>query len=269
MTGSVKVAVIPAAGLGTRMMPLTKCVPKELLPVGMKPVIHHVVEEGLAAGIEEFVFVVRPGDQRLMDYFSSSDSLERALAPGSPERCAYASTLIRNACFRAIVQQEPRGLGHAVLQAQNPVGNRMFAVMLPDMLIDPAAKGMAAMTANSENSVMLMKVPPERTHRYGIAGISGAEGVQRITRLVEKPGPGDAPSNWAVLGRYVLDSEIFGLLGELPKKEGEMQLTDAVGMLAGRTRVTPVALEHARCFDCGAPEGYAKACAELAATVAE
>lgn len=267
MTGAARTAVIPAAGRGTRMLPATKCVPKELLPLGGRPVIHHIVEEGVAAGVDEFVLVVRPGDRRLEEYFAPSPELDAALPPEGPLRDAYRSTLADGIRLRSVEQAEPKGLGHAVLQAREAVGDRAFAVMLPDMLFLPAERGLPAMRElpAGAGGLLLMEVDPESVSSYGIAELEGDGPLRRIADIVEKPPAQDAPSRWAAAGRYVFGPGMFRLLERLePGAGGEIQLTDAIREVARISELLAVPLDGGRCLDCGTPNGYAAAFAALA-----
>ncbi len=244
-----KVAVVPAAGHGTRLLPITRVVPKELLPLGTRPVIHHVVQEGIAAGIREFVFVTRPGDRRILDYLEGQDDL------GTPGETV----------FRVAEQPEPKGLGDAVLRARARVDGRPFTVMLPDMLIRPMGQGLPSMldATRDENAVMLSQVAPEQVRDYGIARLD--KSGDRILDLVEKPAPDEAPSRMAVQGRYAFTAELFPLLENLPPGKGEeVQLTDAIRLLAEQAVVRAFPLQDAHVLDCGNPVGYIRAFTELA-----
>jgi len=238
--GTVTKAVIPAAGLGTRFLPATKAIPKEMLPVVDKPAIQYVVEEATRAGLQDVLMVTGRNKTALEDHFDRHWELERALeAKGDTLRLARVrkATALGNIHF--VRQGEPLGLGHAVLCAADHVGNNPFAVLLGDDLIDERDHLLEAMIAVREakggSVIALMEVPPETIHLYGCAVVDrGApdEGdgcVVRVTGLVEKPDPGDAPSNLAVIGRYILDPSIFQILARTPPGRGnEIQLTDAL-----------------------------------------
>ena len=267
MNNGAMPAVIPAAGLGTRMLPMTKCVPKELLPLGGRPVIHHIVEEGIEAGIREFVFVARPGDTRLRDYFARASQLEDALPDNGPLRDAYESTVIAGASFCTVEQTFPQGLGDAVLRAREVVGDRRFAVMLPDMVFAPSSAGLSSLTGipGDASGLLLMKVESDAVSNYGIASIESEGGKARISGLVEKPPGHQAPSNLAVAGRYVFTPDLFALLDDAqPGADGEIQLTDAIRALAAKSDVLPAILRDATVHDCGSPSGYTQACSAYA-----
>jgi UTP--glucose-1-phosphate uridylyltransferase len=240
---TLRKAVIPAAGLGTRFLPATKSTPKEMLPVVDKPAIQYVVEEAVAAGLEDVLMITGRSKRTLADHFDSVPELEAALeAKGDQQRLAEVrrSTDLANVHF--VRQGQPKGLGHAVLCARHHVGDEPFAVLLGDDLIDerdPILPTMIALQQRTGGSVVaLLEVDPEQVHLYGCAAVEPLEGDDpdqvRITGLVEKPDPADAPSNLAVIGRYVLHPAVFSVLDETePGRGGEIQLTDALATLAG------------------------------------
>jgi len=238
--GAVTKAVIPAAGLGTRFLPATKATPKEMLPVVDKPAIQYVVEEATRAGLRDVLMVTGRNKAALEDHFDRHWELERALeAKGDKLRLARVRKSSDLGNIHYVRQGEPLGLGHAVLCARDHVGNNPFAVLLGDDLIDyrdHLLEAMIAVRASKGGSVIaLMEVPLESIQLYGCAAIDDAshEGddgsVVRVTGLVEKPEPAEAPSNLAVIGRYVLDPSIFETLAKTaPGRGGEIQLTDAL-----------------------------------------
>jgi UTP--glucose-1-phosphate uridylyltransferase len=241
--GGVTKAVVPAAGLGTRFLPATKAVPKELLPVVDRPAIEYVVEEAVQAGLPDVLMITGRGKGALEDHFDRQAELERALeAKGDERRLARVRHSANLADVHYVRQGDPKGLGHAVLCAEHHVGNEPFAVLLGDDLIDardPLLATMLQVRAERGGSVVaLMEVPPENVHLYGCAAVdeSASEGdVVKVTGLVEKPSVADAPSNLAVIGRYVLDGSVFGVLHQTPPgRGGEIQLTDALQTLAGQ-----------------------------------
>lgn len=239
---TIRKAVIPAAGLGTRFLPATKSTPKEMLPVVDKPAIQYVVEEAVAAGLEDVLMITGRSKRTLADHFDSVPELESALeAKGDEKRLAEVrrSTELANVHF--VRQGQPRGLGHAVLCARHHVGHEPFAVLLGDDLIDerdPVLPTMIALQQRTGGSVVaLLEVEPDQVHLYGCAAVEPLEGDDpdqvRITALVEKPDPADAPSNLAVIGRYVLNPAVFSVLDDTaPGRGGEIQLTDALATLA-------------------------------------
>jgi len=242
-SAGVTKAVVPAAGLGTRFLPATKAVPKELLPVVDKPAIEYVVEEAVQAGLSDVLMVTGRGKGALEDHFDRQAELERAMeAKGDEARLARVRHSAGLADVHYVRQGDPKGLGHAVLCAEHHVGEQPFAVLLGDDLIDardPLLDTMLRVREERGGSVVaLMEVPPESVHLYGCAAVdeSASDGdAVKVTGLVEKPSVADAPSNLAVIGRYVLDGSVFGVLHETPPgRGGEIQLTDALQTLAVR-----------------------------------
>ncbi|NUS11785.1 MAG: UTP--glucose-1-phosphate uridylyltransferase GalU [Streptomyces sp.] len=235
-------AVIPAAGLGTRFLPATKATPKEMLPVVDKPAIQYVVEEAVAAGLSDVLMITGRNKRALEDHFDRNYELEEALVrKGDASRLARVQESSDLATMHYVRQGAPRGLGHAVLCAEPHVGDHPFAVLLGDDLIDERDLLLARMIEVQEqyqgSVVALMEVDPELIHLYGCAAMepTGEADVVRVTGLVEKPEPGTAPSSYAVIGRYVLDPAVFGVLRETgPGRGGEIQLTDALRVLAER-----------------------------------
>jgi UTP--glucose-1-phosphate uridylyltransferase len=237
---TVTKAVIPAAGLGTRFLPATKATPKEMLPVVDKPAIQYVVEEAVAAGLDDILLVTGRNKRALEDHFDRAYELEEALAAkGNEQGLAAVRHSAELATVHYVRQGDPLGLGHAVLCAAQHVGHEPFAVLLGDDLIDPRDPLLSTMIAARETrggSVLaLMEVPPEQIHLYGCAAVEATEepDVLRVTDLVEKPAPGEAPSSLAVIGRYVLDASIFDAIRQTqPGRGGEIQLTDALRKVA-------------------------------------
>ena len=236
----VSKAVIPVAGLGTRFLPATKAMPKEMLPLIDKPVIQYVVEEAVSAGLEDVLMVTGRNKNTLENHFDRVAELEMNLEQkGDTERLqkVMASTDLANIHY--VRQGDPRGLGHAVLRAKHHIADNSFALLLGDDVMDSRdvllTKMLALHESTGENVVALMRVDPEQIHLYGCAVTDGevVDGVVRITGLIEKPKNEDAPSNLAVIGRYVLRPEIFDILEEVqPGRGGEIQLTDALMIAA-------------------------------------
>jgi len=277
--GAVTKAVIPAAGLGTRFLPATKAIPKEMLPVVDKPAIQYVVEEATRAGLQDVLMVTGRNKTALEDHFDRHWELEQALeAKGDTVRLASVRSSSVLANIHYVRQGEPLGLGHAVLCAADHVGNSPFAVLLGDDLIDARDHLLEAMIAVREakggSVIALMEVPPESVHLYGCAAVdpgwqeNGDGSVVRVTGLVEKPDPAEAPSNLAVIGRYILDPSIFEVLAKTPPGRGsEIQLTDALQERA--TSAEPGAGVHGvvfrgRRYDTGDRLDYLKAVVRLA-----
>ncbi|MBU6213538.1 MAG: UTP--glucose-1-phosphate uridylyltransferase GalU [Actinomycetales bacterium] len=240
MSMPVRKAVMPVAGLGTRFLPATKATPKEMLPVVDKPAIQYVVEEAVEAGINDVLFVTGRAKYGLEDHFDRLPFLEQALeAKGDHDRLRQVREVADLADVHYVRQGEPLGLGHAVLMAAMHVGNEPFAVLLGDDIIDrrnPVLTSMMNVRARHGGSVLcLMEVDPSQIHMYGCAAVepTGDEGVVKVTDLVEKPDAATAPSNYAVIGRYVLDARVFTELEQTrPGRGGEIQLTDALRKLA-------------------------------------
>ena len=236
-------AVIPAAGLGTRFLPATKATPKEMLPVVDKPAIQYVVEEAVAAGLDDVLMITGRSKRSIEDHFDRNYELEEALeARDEAERLAQVRESSELAHVHYVRQGDPKGLGHAVLCAAQHVGNEPFAVLLGDDLIDardPLLTAMIKVRQRYGGSVVaLMEVDPEQVALYGCAAITptGQDDVVRVTDLVEKPVPGSAPSRWIVIGRYVCDPAVFEVLRNTPPgRGGEIQLTDALKTLAKMT----------------------------------
>jgi len=237
---AVTKAVIPAAGLGTRFLPATKAIPKEMLPVVDKPAIQYVVEEAVAAGLRDILLVTGRAKGALEDHFDRAPELEQALkAKGDDERLARIWEPTELATVHYTRQSTPRGLGHAVLCAAHHVGDVPFAVLLGDDFIhpsDPLLQRMIDVREQFGGSVLaLMQVDSDQVSQYGVAAIepTDTENVVTVHDLVEKPAPADAPSNWIIIGRYVCDPAVFGVLAETPPGRGnEIQLTDALKTLA-------------------------------------
>lgn len=241
---TVTKAVIPAAGLGTRFLPATKATPKEMLPVVDKPAIQLVVEEAAAAGIGDVLMVTGRNKRPLEDHFDRAAELESILeASGQTDRLDLVRASTDLAAVHYVRQGEPLGLGHAVLCAQQHVGDHPFAVLLGDDLIDPRDPLLSRMIdvrrEHGGSVIALMEVPRDQIHLYGCAAveaIAGGYDVVRVTDLVEKPSADEAPSTYAVIGRYVLDPAVFSVLERTePGRGGEIQLTDALCTLAQDT----------------------------------
>ena len=248
-TGAVKQdavtkAVIPAAGMGTRFLPVTKAVPKEILPVVDTPTIQHIVEEAVSAGLRDVLMITGRGKRSIEDYFDRNSELEETLeAKGDQDGLALIRASSELADMYYVRQGAPLGLGHAVLCAAEHVGDVPFAVLLGDDMIDhrdPLLQRMIEVRQQHGGSIIaLMEVEPDQVSKYGCAAIkpTDVDDVVAVTDLVEKPPPGEAPSNWIVIGRYVCDPAIFGVLRETPPgRGGEIQLTDALRTLATADR---------------------------------
>ncbi len=269
MTARVRTAVIPVAGLGTRFLPVTKAVPKEMLPIVDRPCIEYVVAEAVAAGLDEIVFVTARGKGAIQDYFDRSPELEARLEAGNQQALlAEVRRVARMAEVIAVRQPEALGLGHAVLCAKAAVGNRPFAVLLGDDIIAserPAIGDLVAAQRRPDEAVVtLLEVPAEETRRYGICAGTWEGSRMAITRMVEKPAPDVAPSRFAIVGRYLLPPDIFAILESIPRGAGgEYQLTDALAVLASEGRCAGVAMAGER-FDTGTVLGLLRASIHMA-----
>ena len=240
----VSKAVIPAAGLGTRFLPATKAMPKEMLPIVDKPVIQYVVEEAVAAGLSDLLMITGRNKNTLENHFDRVAELEQVLSQKGEEKKLFsvqASNQLADIHYTR--QGDPRGLGHAILRAKSHVGHNSFAVLLGDDVIDSRDSCLAQMLKlheeTGDNVVALMEVPMEQIHLYGVASVSSTEGESVVvTDLVEKPETAAAPSNLAVIGRYVLRPEIFEILEKTePGRGGEIQLTDALQQAAKNSKI--------------------------------
>jgi UTP--glucose-1-phosphate uridylyltransferase len=267
MTMRVRKAVFPVGGLGTRFLPATKAMPKEMLPVVDKPLIQYAVEEAQAAGIEEFIFVTGRSKAAIEDHFDRSYELEDTLKERDKqnELQAIGSWMPAPGQVAYTRQQTPLGLGHAVLCARNLVGNEPFAVLLADDLVladKPCLKQMIeAYDANPANIVAVEEVPREHTNRYGILDIECDDGkLVKVKRVVEKPQPKDAPSTLSIIGRYVLQPDVFDHLARQGRGAGnEIQLTDALAQqIAAKEPFFGLRFEGVR-FDCGDKAGFFEA----------
>jgi UTP--glucose-1-phosphate uridylyltransferase len=265
MEVKIRTGIIPAAGLGTRFLPATKAVPKELLPIVDKPTIQYIVEEAVASGIEQVIFITARGKGSLEDHFDVSVELEETLKKqGKKDLLRIVRDISEMVRVVAIRQKEPKGLGHAVLCAREAVGEKPFAVLLGDDIVDADPPCLAQMIEVARQRgggvIALQRVPEQEAHLYGIIrGEKVGERVYKITELVEKPPPGQAPSNLAVIGRYILPPEIFPLIESTPPGKGEeIQLTDALQELAHKVPLYGYEFVGDR-YDAGDKVGYLQA----------
>jgi UTP--glucose-1-phosphate uridylyltransferase len=265
-------AVIPAAGLGTRFLPATKAVPKELLPVVDKPALQYVVEEAARAGLTEVLVVSGRGKEAIADHFDRAPELEAALEKkGDGERLDAVRRSAELAEMHFVRQREPRGLGHAILCGASFVGANPFAVLLGDDLIDERdllLEQMLAVQSERGGCVLaLLEVPPETISLYGCVATepTDTDGLVRVTDLVEKPAPADAPSNLAIIGRYVLSPQVFPVLRETrPGRGGEIQITDALRTLTVDGEPMHGVVFRGRRYDTGDRADYLRAVVRLA-----
>jgi len=270
----VRTAVFPVAGLGTRMLPMTRAVPKEMLPVVDRPLVQYAVEEALAAGISDLVFVTDRSGPVLEAHFGPSDELAGKVETGpGGERLDAARALVPPGVHLSFVPQGgPFGLGHAVWCAREAVGDAPFAVVLPDDLIVPGCLADLVHVFHAERAagvVAVEEVPRKDTGRYGVVDVGGSsDPVSRIASIVEKPAPEEAPSNLAVVGRYVFDAPLMDLLESTgPGAGGEIQLTDAIAELVASDPVLASRFRGKR-YDCGNRAGWLRATVALALATA-
>jgi UTP--glucose-1-phosphate uridylyltransferase len=266
----VKVAVFPAAGLGTRFLPATKAQPKEMLPLVDRPLVQYVVEEAKAAGIERIVIVTGRGKNAIEDHFDTSFELEKMLEErGKDDLLAIVREISDLIPISYVRQKTALGLGHAILQAKDLVGNEPFAVLLGDDIVDssePCIGQMMRLREKRGNPVIaIQEVARAETRQYGIvAAERESDRVVRITGMVEKPAPEDAPSNLAIIGRYILPPEIFEILEATRSDDGgEIQLTSALATLLERRPIDGCLFEGKR-YDAGDKLGFLKATVEFA-----
>ena len=266
-------AVFPVAGLGTRFLPATKANPKEMLPIVDKPLIQYAVEEAVAAGITELIFITGRTKRSITDHFDKAYELETELEKkGKTEQLEIVRSIIPDGVTCIYIRQaEPLGLGHAVLCAKPVIGDEPFAVILPDDLIDDGSRGainqMIDKYQQHDSSVIAVQnVPKEETSKYGIVETSSTEdkSLSKINSIVEKPEPALAPSTLGVVGRYVLSPGIFNCLTQTPKGAGnEIQLTDAISLLIKKESIYAYEFEGTR-YDCGSKLGYMQASIQYA-----
>jgi UTP--glucose-1-phosphate uridylyltransferase len=268
----IRKAVFPVAGLGTRFLPATKSIPKEMLPIVDKPLIQYAVEEALEAGIDTLIFVTSRKKHAISDHFDTAFELEtRLAAQGKTELLKRITDIVPEHVARVhVTQPEARGLGHAVLCAESAVGNEPFAVILADDMIRNAEKGclaqmVEAWDASGSSLIGVETVPMEMTSQYGVVGVSDGEGqARRIEKIVEKPAPDKAPSNLGVVGRYILDAEIFNHLRTLGTGAGgEIQLTDGIAAMLEQSPVSAWLFDGVR-YDCGSQTGFIRATMDYA-----
>ncbi|AQS87021.1 UTP-glucose-1-phosphate uridylyltransferase [Neoasaia chiangmaiensis NBRC 101099] len=266
MIKPLKKAVLPVAGLGTRFLPATKAMPKEMLPVVDRPLIQYAIDEAREAGIEEFCLITGRGKDSLIDYFDIAFELETTLRERGKTAAleALSPSGIQAGSLVAVRQQEPLGLGHAIWCARSFIGNDPFAILLPDDIVK-SKRGCVAQLVDAYNQtggnvVAVTEVPQEHTNRYGILDIGADDGrLVEVKGLVEKPDPKDAPSNLSIIGRYVLTPDVMTHLSKLERGAGgEVQLTDAMAKMIGHVPFHGLRYEGQR-YDCGDKAGFLEA----------
>ncbi|TLU73941.1 UTP--glucose-1-phosphate uridylyltransferase GalU [Lichenicoccus roseus] len=266
MIKPLRKAVLPVAGLGTRFLPATKAMAKEMLPVVDRPLIQYSIDEARAAGIEQFCMITGRGKTALVEYFDKAYELESTLKQrNKPEALeALRASEMEPGSIVSVRQQEPLGLGHAIWCARSFIGDDPFAILLPDDIIlskTPCLKQLAdAYHETGGNVVAVTEVPHEHTNRYGILKVGADDGrMVEVTGLVEKPKPADAPSNLSIIGRYVLTADVMTHLSRLERGAGnEVQLTDAMAKMIGTVPFHGLRYEGKR-FDCGDKVGFLEA----------
>jgi UTP--glucose-1-phosphate uridylyltransferase len=268
----VRKAVFPVAGLGTRFLPATKSIPKEMLPIVDKPLIQYAVEEALEAGIDTLIFVTSRKKHAISDHFDASFELETRLADaGKVELLARITEIVPENVSRVhVTQPEALGLGHAILCAESAVGDEPFAILLADDLIRSQGRGALAQMVDVHDQsgasvIGVEEIPQEMTGSYGIVGVNdSAGGLQEIHTIVEKPAPEDAPSRLGVVGRYVLSPHIFSCLRNVQAGAGgEIQLTDGIAAMLNSHKVLACPFAGVR-YDCGSRQGFIKATIDYA-----
>ena len=267
----VRHAIFPVAGLGTRFLPATKALPKEMLPIVDKPLVQYAVEEAYAAGIRQMIFVTGRHKRAIEDHFDLTFELEDALEKSNKAELLATVHAVKPDDMECVFVRQPKalGLGHAVLCGRHVVGNHPFAVLLPDDLMIGTPPILAQMVAQFEaqkaSIIAVQEVPAEHTRRYGIvAGNAVGERLVDITRIVEKPAPDVAPSRLGVAGRYLLTPRVFDEIASQPRGVGgEIQLTDGIAGLLKHEKVFAYRYEGRR-YDCGSKEGFLQANVELA-----
>ena len=265
---TVRKCLFPAAGYGTRFLPATKSVPKEMLPILTKPLLQYGVEEALAAGIEIMAIVTGRGKRSIEDHFDDSFELESQLSGTSKESyLTEIKNVIESATFTYVRQRQMLGLGNAILTGEHLIGNEPFAVVLADDLCDCDENGVLSQMKEIYNKyqcsiIAIEEIPMNQTNKYGVITgnlIDGTNNTYKVTDLIEKPETKDAPSNMAIIGRYILTPDIFSILQKTePGKGGEIQITDALLTQAKQGKVIAYKFNGKR-FDCGSVEGYVKA----------
>ena len=268
----VRKAVFPVAGLGTRFLPATKSIPKEMLPIVDKPLIQYAVEEALEAGIDTLVFIISKKKHAISDHFDTEFELQTRLAEsGKSELLARITEIIpRHVSLVYVTQPEALGLGHAVLCAESVVGDEPFAVLLADDMIRSEGRGALGQMIDIHNRsgasvIGVEEIPAEKTRSYGVVGVTGNdEGRQAIHTIIEKPAPEDAPSRLGVVGRYILAPSVFGHLRHVQAGAGgEIQLTDGIAGMLDSEQILACPFRGVR-YDCGSRHGFIRATIDYA-----
>ena len=262
----IRKCLFPVAGYGTRFLPATKSMPKEMLPIVNKPLVQYGVEEAIAAGMTTISLVTGRGKRAIADHFDISYELEHQIAgTGKDDYLQSIRNVLDEGVFTMVRQREMKGLGHAILTGEPLIGNEAFGVVLSDDLCLNDGPGVLAQMVELYSQfrcsiVAVQEVPAEEAHKYGIiAGEALKEGLYRVDDMVEKPAPGEAPSNLAIIGRYILTPDIFDILRDTPPgRNGEVQITDAL-LAQAKTGCVMAYQFKGRRFDCGSVEGFVEA----------
>ena len=264
----IKKCLFPAAGYGTRFLPVTKAIPKEMLPILTKPLLQYGVEEAMEAGCTTMAIVTSKYKKAIEDHFDTHTDIQNSIKGSSSKEKLLEplSNIIENTTFSYTRQTQMKGLGHAILTGQTLIGDEPFAVILADDLCDNAQDSVLTQMVKLYEKypdhciVAIEEIPKEDTNKYGVIdGELLEENIYKITNMIEKPDPKDAPTNLAIIGRYILTPEIFGILETTPVgKGGEIQITDALFMLAKKSKVIAYRFEGTR-FDCGSVGGFVEA----------
>ena len=272
----ISTCLFPAAGYGTRFLPATKAVPKEMLPILTKPLLQFGVEEALSAGIKNMAIVTGRGKRAIEDHFDNAYELESQLSGTSKEHYLdEIKDIIEKATFTYVRQQQMLGLGHAILTGEPLIGNKPFAVILADDLCDCAEGGVLSQLIEIYNKyqctiIAIEEVPIDQVNKYGIISgnlLDGTDDIFQVTNMIEKPNINDAPSNMAIIGRYILTPDIFDILRNIkPDKNNEIQITDALLGQAKKEKVIAYKFKGRR-FDCGDVKGYIEANNHFAKTI--
>jgi len=269
----IRKCLFPVAGYGTRFLPATKAIPKEMLPIGSKPLIQYAVEEALSCNISDMVMITSKYKGEIRDHFEPNHEIEASVRGTEKEKLLDGLNMIINTCeFSYIEQPEMLGLGHAISCGDQVIGNEPFAVLLPDDLChnegDSVLSQMKDVYEKNPDCcvVAIEEVPTEEVNKYGVIDgglVSGSTNIYQVENMVEKPDPEEAPTNLVIIGRYILIPDIFDVLKDVrPDRNGEIQITDALMVLAKQGKVLAYKFQGTR-FDCGSPKGFLRATNEM------
>ena len=271
--GKIRKCLFPVAGYGTRFLPVTKAIPKEMLPIGSKPLIQYSIEEALGCDISDMVMITSKHKGAIRAHFEPNHEIEANVKGSKKEKLLNGLNMIIDACeFSYIEQQKMLGLGHAISCGDQVIGGEPFAVLLPDDLCHNEGDSVLGQMKdiyekNTECCVVAIEeVPIEEVNKYGVIDgelVSGSTNIYQIENMIEKPDPAEAPTNLAIIGRYILIPDIFDVLKDVrPDRNGEIQITDALMVLAKQGKVLAYKFQGTR-FDCGSPKGFLRASNEM------